>query len=137
MAKRSPFDYVKSINEKSEMDDLSGYNPFLTNRAFAYHLDTILLAEEMNQAHHIGPQLQYDFYYNMIYIANRSLSFVSGMESNTDIFTIHLSGFLNLNVSLEQTIIRYNLYVEISLVFELVSLEIWPGPGQAGRFMQR
>ena len=45
------------------MDDLSGYNPFLTNRAFAYHLDTILLAEEMNQAHHIGPELQYDFYY--------------------------------------------------------------------------
>ncbi len=61
--KRSPFDYVKSINEKSEMDDLSGYNPFLTNRAFAYHLDTILLAEEMNQAHNIGPELQYDFYY--------------------------------------------------------------------------
>ena len=53
--KIGPFDYVKSINEKSEMDDLSGYNPFLTNRAFAYHLDTILLAEEMNQAHHIGP----------------------------------------------------------------------------------
>ena len=66
MAKRSPFDYVKSINEKSEMDDLSGYNPFLTNRTFAYHLDTILLAEEMNQAHHIGPQLQYDFYYHSV-----------------------------------------------------------------------
>lgn len=61
--KRNPFDYVKSINEKSKMDDLSGYNPFLTNRAFAYHLDTILLAEEMNQAHNIGSELQYDFYY--------------------------------------------------------------------------
>ena len=66
MAKNSPFDYVKSINEKSEMDDLSGYNPFLTNRAFAYHLDTILLAEEMNQAHHISPTLQYDFYYHSV-----------------------------------------------------------------------
>ena len=64
--KIGPFDYVRSINEKSEMDDLSGYNPFLTNRAFAYHLDTILLAEEMNQAHHIGPQLQYDFYYHSV-----------------------------------------------------------------------
>lgn len=27
------------------------------------HLDTILLAEEMNQAHELSPALQYDFYY--------------------------------------------------------------------------
>ena len=61
--KISPFDYVKSINEKTKMDDLSGYNPYLTNRAFAYHMDTILLAEEMNQNHNLSPDLQYDFYY--------------------------------------------------------------------------
>ena len=61
--KKSPFDWVKSINHKKYMCDLSGYNPFLTNRAFAYHMDTILLAEEMNQLHNLGPELQYDFYY--------------------------------------------------------------------------
>ena len=66
MAKRSPFDYVKSINLKNYDYDLSGYNPFLTNRSFAYHLDTILLAEEMNQAHQLGPELQYDFYYHSV-----------------------------------------------------------------------
>ena len=63
MSKRSPFDYVKSINEKKYEYDLAGYNPFLTNRCFAMHMDTILYAEEMNQAHNIGPSLQYDFYY--------------------------------------------------------------------------
>ena len=63
MAKRSPFDYVKSVNEKKYLDDLKGYNPYLTNRAFAMHMDTILLSEEMNQAHTLGPELQYDFYY--------------------------------------------------------------------------
>jgi len=59
------FDYVKSINEKNNYlgDDLSGYVPYLTNRAFAMHLDTVLLAEEMNQYHALGPWLQYDFYY--------------------------------------------------------------------------
>ena len=61
--KISPFDYVKSINQKTPQYDLSGYNPFLTNRAFAYHLDTILFAEHMNQCHSLGPDLQYDFYY--------------------------------------------------------------------------
>ena len=61
--KPSPFNYVKSINKKTRETDLVGYNPFLTNRAFAYHIDTILLAEEMNQASNLGPALQYDFYY--------------------------------------------------------------------------
>ena len=63
--KRSPFDYVKSINQKSGyMEDLSGYNPYLTNAAFSQHMDTIMLAEEMNQAHWLSPELQYDFYYH-------------------------------------------------------------------------
>ena len=63
MAKTSPFDWVKSINEKKYNYDLSGYNPFLTNRCFAMHMDTVMLSEQMNQAHELGPQLQYDFYY--------------------------------------------------------------------------
>ena len=63
MSKRSPFDYVKSINEKCYEYDLAGYNPFLTNRCFAMHMDTVMLAEEMNKAHDIPPECQYDFYY--------------------------------------------------------------------------
>ena len=61
-----PFVYVKQINEKNYSTDLSGYNPYLTNRAFAYHMDCILLAEEMNQLHHLSPDLQYDFMYHSI-----------------------------------------------------------------------
>ena len=62
--KKSPFDYVRSINEKKYLgEDLSGYVPFLTNRAFAMHLDTILLAEKMNHYHELGPDIQYDFYF--------------------------------------------------------------------------
>ena len=63
MTKRNPFDYVKSINKKNYEYDLSGYNPFLTNRAFAGFIDTILFAEQMNQYHTLSPSLQYDFYY--------------------------------------------------------------------------
>lgn len=65
MAKRSPFDYIKSINEKNTYlgGDLVGYVPFLANRAFAMHIDTIMLSEELNQYHNLGPELQYDFYY--------------------------------------------------------------------------
>ena len=45
------------------MEDLKGYNPFLTNRAFAMHMDTILIAEEMNQASDLDTMLQFDFYH--------------------------------------------------------------------------
>ena len=65
MSKPSPFDYIKNLNEKNNYDeDLSGYSPFLTNRAFAMHLDTILLAEKMNHYHELSPALQYDYYWN-------------------------------------------------------------------------
>ena len=63
MTKISPFHYVKSINKKDYQYDLSGYNPFLTNRAFAAFIDTIMFAEQMNQYHSLSPSLQYDFYY--------------------------------------------------------------------------
>ena len=71
MKKPGVFDYVKSINKKNYMFDLSGYNPFLTNRTFAGFIDTIMLAEEMNQAHALPPSLQYDFYYYAIRKGNR------------------------------------------------------------------
>ena len=67
MPKQSPFDYVKNLNTKADYDyDLSGYVPFLTNRAFAMHMDTVMIAEEMNQYHTLDPFLQYDFYYTAV-----------------------------------------------------------------------
>jgi hypothetical protein len=30
------------------------------------HIDTILIAEQMNHYHQLSPQLQYDFYYNAV-----------------------------------------------------------------------
>ena len=71
MSKKNPFDYVKSINKKGYEYDLSGYNPFLTNRAMAGFIDTVMFAEEMNQHHQLSPQLQYDFYYYGVRKANR------------------------------------------------------------------
>lgn len=39
------------------------YSPFLTNRAFSYHSDSILYAMEMNEASNLDHKLQYDFYF--------------------------------------------------------------------------
>lgn len=84
LAKSNPFDYVKSINEKKKLDELTGYNPYLTNRCFAGHLDTVLLAEEMNQAHMLAPELQYDFYYYSVRKGKR-FGFPPKPNEDTDI----------------------------------------------------
>lgn len=57
----NPFDYVKAINEKRNIDNPSLYTPFLSNRAFSYHLDTILIANEMNKYPDLPSEVQFAF----------------------------------------------------------------------------
>ena len=65
------FDYVNSINDRKQdlmVDDTSEkiYNSFTINRTFSYFKDTAVLANVMNQYHHIDNKLQYDFLLNII-----------------------------------------------------------------------
>lgn len=66
MNKPSPFDYVKAINEKKEIDNHSLYNPFLANIAFSYALDSILPANEMNMHARLPAECQFDFLYSVL-----------------------------------------------------------------------
>jgi len=76
MTKPNPFSYIKNLNMKREYDyELSGYVPFLTNRSFAMHVDTLMLSEEMNQYHQLSPQLQYDFYFHGVRQGKRFAKF--------------------------------------------------------------
>jgi hypothetical protein len=74
------FDYVKAINTHKDLlreeDNIeqaeAGYIPFLTNRSFSYHLDTIFYANEMNLLNSHAPKLmQYDYLFNSIKPAKR------------------------------------------------------------------
>tara|TARA_B100000900_G_C20537824_1_gene699107 strand:- start:950 stop:1327 length:378 start_codon:yes stop_codon:yes gene_type:complete len=67
----NPFEYVNSIthNKKDIMvDDISekGYNSFMVNRSLSYFHDTVLMANEMNQHHHLDNRLKYDFLINIV-----------------------------------------------------------------------
>ena len=66
MSKINPFDYVKAIEAKSSMADMSGYVPYLTNHSLSNHLDTVMLANEMNQRPNLPPECQYDFLYGTV-----------------------------------------------------------------------
>jgi hypothetical protein len=65
-----PFDFINSITFKKDIQMNSStealYNPFITNRALSQFIDCILLANEMNQRHHVDNKLQYDYLINRI-----------------------------------------------------------------------
>lgn len=70
----NPFDFVKSINSNNYiMEDSkeSSYNPWLTNKAFSYHKDTILYANEINMHSNASKKMQYDYLFYSIKPAKR------------------------------------------------------------------
>lgn len=72
MSKLNPFDYIKSINEKTgnmmEMnpDAERDYVPFIVNRGLSFSPDTVLYANEMNCMPMTDRRMQYDYLYHSI-----------------------------------------------------------------------
>jgi hypothetical protein len=68
----NPFEFVKSINEKTghilaDNGDLEKqYNAFLVNRGLSFTPDTILAANEMNVVPFLDKRMQYDYLYSTV-----------------------------------------------------------------------
>lgn len=69
------FDFLNSINfdkknliRESENPDLAEkvYTPYIVNKGLSFFIDTIYLANEMNQRSHCEKLLQYDFLINSV-----------------------------------------------------------------------
>ena len=65
-------DYLNSINTtkknllQEDPDLEKKYPVYIINRCMSGHMDTILLANEMNINSHLDPKLQYDFFINIV-----------------------------------------------------------------------
>ena len=59
------FDYIGSLSSKERIDviDRKNYNVFMVNKAFSFHPDTVLIANEINKYQGIDAQQHYDFYF--------------------------------------------------------------------------
>tara|TARA_B100000780_G_scaffold180631_1_gene126711 strand:- start:1244 stop:1621 length:378 start_codon:yes stop_codon:yes gene_type:complete len=84
----NPFEYVKAVNYSKQdimVDDIAekDYSAFLVNRALSYHLDTILLANEINTHHHIDNRLQFDFHRFSIKKKNRFSKWAKVLDDKT------------------------------------------------------
>ena len=70
-------DWLKSINQtkKNLMDEDPSlekeYSPYIINRIFSGHLDSIMFANEMNRYHFLPKKIQYDFMLNILRVKKR------------------------------------------------------------------
>ena len=65
-------DWLNSINltKKNLIDEDPSiekeYNPYIVNRIYSGHLDSVMFANEMNQYAFLPKKIQYDFYLNSL-----------------------------------------------------------------------
>ncbi len=83
----NPFDYLNSINstKKNLMVDEETekeYNPFLINRGLSNFIDTVFVANEMNQRHYLDKRLQYDFLRNIVRTRKRFSKWAKPIKSD-------------------------------------------------------
>ena len=70
-------DWLKSINQtkKNLIDEDPSlekeYSPYIINRIFSGHLDSIMFANEMNRYHFLPKKIQYDFMLNTLRVKKR------------------------------------------------------------------
>jgi hypothetical protein len=98
----TPFDFLNSINEKKsylftdikadnsgEASDLDSvdrkYPPFMVNRGLSYFVDTVMMANEMNQRFELAKKMQYDFLYHGIRKKRRFSKWVKKPKDSNDI----------------------------------------------------
>ena len=89
------FDYVNEILQGKKqliIDELTEkeYVPFLTNRALSQHRDCVLLANEMNQRHHLDKKMQNDFLLNTVRSMKRPFAKWAKAEKNDDLECIKM-----------------------------------------------
>ena len=65
-------DWLNSINQtkKNLSDEVPSlekeYNPYIINRIYSGHLDSVMFANEMNKYSFLSKKIQYDFYLNSL-----------------------------------------------------------------------
>jgi hypothetical protein len=85
----TPFDIVKAINTKEDIDVFSDedYSPWVINKAFSNTRDTVFFANEMNRFLGIPKIAQYQFYFHGV---SKKKRFGKWNKSQDDEATIKL-----------------------------------------------
>lgn len=79
-ASKTKVDLVKNSDLPEETE--KQYNPFITNKAFSFHSDTILHANEMNVRHWLFKDAQYRYYLGVLKPRDRRSKWFKAEKDN-------------------------------------------------------
>lgn len=83
----SPFDFVQALSTSKEYllndNTMRDFAPFMVNRAFSQHVDTIMIANEMNKVGR-NKLFVHDFYFYSLPARKRYGKWAKADESNND-----------------------------------------------------
>jgi hypothetical protein len=95
-SKYSPFDFINSASKSKKnliLDDEQPdviekqYNPYIVNRGFALHSDSVLHANEMNMRHNLFKSAQYHYYLGALRSRDRRSKWYK-LEKDSDLDAI-------------------------------------------------
>lgn len=83
----TPFDFVKAINTKEDVETFSeeDYSPWVINKAFSNTRDTVLYANELNRFYSLPKFVQYQFYFYGIPKKKRFGKWNKNQDNSNDI----------------------------------------------------
>lgn len=100
----TPFEYINSYNSKSAdlmqtPDDVKKFNQFIVNKALSMHIETVLFANEMNQAYQLDNDMVHAFYMHGIPKGKRKSAWQKKDKDSEDINKIMQYYEVNSNVA--------------------------------------
>lgn len=80
--KLTPFDYIRSINSKNYMEDISAFSPWLTNKIYSVHKNWVFLANSIQLlgSNKLPLRAIYDFYFYTIPKNERFLKYPKNVK---------------------------------------------------------
>ena len=87
MSTKSPFHFIKSINQKDYQEDLKGFVPYITGMVYSMHPKWIQYAEDMNLigSHRLPIRAIYDYYYYGVPKNKEFLGYPKGTKASKNI----------------------------------------------------
>lgn len=132
-----PFDIIEDISFTKE-DLMSSdreactkaYNPWLTNRHFSYHVDSLMLSNDMNVLHHLDPDMQYTVLFSEI----RSKKRFSKWHKPSDVEVVSaLSYWYGINNTRARELLRVLKPEEVQTITERLGSGEDEGAGRPRR----
>jgi hypothetical protein len=101
MSEVNVWSYIKSINEKQEIDNdhIKEYTPWIVNRSLGSFPELLYHVEQMNLRANLSKEMQYAYYFNAVPKAKRFKKWIKTNEKSSNYkYILRVSEYLNCSI---------------------------------------